>query len=184
MKKRSIIVVIILILSILCMSEWKKTFEIDFKNTELINSYFEEQKKTNSTNNNPKESYLGILEIPSINLKRGFYSYNNLQNTVEKNIEVINKNCLPYGACPFILASHSGTSNIAFFKNLFKLKEQDLAILYYQNKKKEYLLKEIQYQEKNGSITLDKNNDEQLILTTCNKENNSLQDIYIFYPLK
>lgn len=127
-----------------------------------------------------KEAYLGVLEIAKISLKRGFYSYNSKLNTVSLNIEVINSNCVPFNNCSFILASHSGTSSISYFKNLDKLQIGDEAKLYYQNEVASFSLINILHQPKNGSIALKKPQDFELVLTTCNKNDDSLQDIYIF----
>jgi len=99
-------------------------------------------------------------------------------------LQTINKDCIPFEKCSFIIASHSGSSNISYFKNLEKLSLDDRAFLYYNQNKKEYILKKILHVEKNGTITLQIPTETELILTTCNKEKNNIQDIYIFKEKK
>ena len=124
--------------------------------------------------------YYGVLEIPTIDLQQGFYTYNAVENDVDKNIELISHNCHLNQACNFILASHSGNAEISYFKNLDKLKLNDKAIVYLDNQKYYYILTEIQYQEKKGNIFLSKPKESQLVLTTCNKDKQNIQNIYIF----
>lgn len=174
----------LLILLILCLYSYCPIIEeektLKQENNILIEEYQKEEKK----NQESKEGYLGILEIPKINLKQGFFSFKNSKNTVEQGLEVINKDCLPFSNCNFILASHSGTASISHFKNLEKLEKNDIAYLYYKEEKKEYILEEINYQEKNGHISLKKTTEPKLVLTTCNKEKNNIQNIYILKEKK
>ena len=176
MKKSIFICSFLFLCFALCSFEKIETKMIEEENQELVQNYFTK----NSNAKVAEEQYLGILEIPSISLERGFYSYSSENNTVEKNIQVISSTCTPNENCDFILASHSGTSNIAFFKNLYQLKESDTAYLYYQNKKYSYILKNIEHVEKDGTIEIISENNPRLILTTCNKVSDTLQDIYYF----
>ena len=154
---------------------------IEQTNETQMEEYFEEKASpTPMVLSTEKEDYLGILEIPKINLKRGFYSFSSKKNDVDSNIEVISSDCYPGNACSFVLASHSGTSSIAFFKHLNELQLKDTATIYYNNTSYDYVLKNIQHVNKNGTISLLQPKESELVLTTCNKNNNSLQDIYIF----
>ncbi len=171
---------IILLFSSLCLFGLKfyQEQKIDQQNEELISDFFKEEEE--KPQEEKKEEYIGVLEIPKISLKRGFYSYSSPLNQVDKNIELISSNCNPHDACHFLLASHSGNSSISFFKHLNLLKLGDEAKLYYENETFIYHLKEIQHVEKNGTISLRTPDVSELVLTTCNKENDTLQDIYIF----
>ena len=154
---------------------------VEQTNETQIEEYFEEETSpTPMAQTTGKETYLGILEIPKIDLKRGFYSYSSKHNDVGSNIEVISSDCFPGNACSFVLASHSGTSSIAFFKHLNELQLEDVATIYYNNISYDYVLKNIQHVKKNGTISLVQPKESELVLTTCNKNDNSLQDIYIF----
>ena len=78
--------------------------------------------------------------------------------------------------------AHSGTSSISYFKNLDQLSIKALAYIYENNKKYTYQLKKISYQRKNGSISIPKQTYD-LVLTTCNKQNQELQNIYLFQKI-
>lgn len=170
MKKGKYKVLIILI-CILCFTPLYKT------NLEL-----KEMNVNSDTNQEDNSSYLAVLEIPRINLKKEIYSANSPFNTVNKNIELIEGSTMPdqkYGCV--ILAAHSGASSIAYFKNLDKLKIGEEAILYYQQIKYVYVLQNVYQEEKDGSITIRREKyTNNLILITCNKKNNNLQDVYVF----
>lgn len=176
MKKSIFVCSFLFLCLILCSFEKIETKIIEQENQKQIQNYFSDNTSTTVT----KEQYLGILEIPKISLERGFYSYSSNNNTVEKNIQVISQSCLPDESCDFILASHSGTSNISFFKHLDQLEENDTAFLYYNNQKYSYQLVDIEQVPKNGTIQIVRVNKPRLILTTCNKSDDNLQDIYYF----
>ena len=72
-------------------------------------------------------NYIGVLEIPNINFKRGFLSINDRNNTVNKNIQILENSAMPDEDNGLIvIAGHSGSGRTAFFKNLYKLKEKSL----------------------------------------------------------
>ena len=176
MLKRNLVITSFLLLLILCMETNNyESFSLEILNQEQIENYYEET----SNQDQIIESYAGILEIPSIELKRGFYTKNSPLNQVDLNIELIS-NCNPNQACDFILASHSGNSSISFFKNLDQLCINDMAKLDYQHQKFAYHLSKIENQQKNGMISLEKTNQSRLILTTCDKQNQFIQKVYIF----
>lgn len=174
MLKKSFILISIIFIFLMCIG-FENTEEIShyLKNQqELINYYQEKKEKT-------LDSYYGVLEIPSIHLKRGFFSLESPLNHVDKSIEVISS-CNPKETCDFILASHSGDSPISFFKELDKLQINDTANLNYNHEIYTYYLKSIENAIKDGSISLEKSSLSRLILTTCDRQNNSIQKIYIF----
>lgn len=156
----------------------KETYE-QLDNDEKISVYYE-TVATDTVVDSSTESYVGILTIPTINLKRGFYAYDSSLNDVDKNIEWISKNCYPDESCNFVLAAHSGSSPIAYFKNLEDLVIGDLASIDYMGKTFNYQLMTVQHILKNNSLTLLENGSKALILTTCNKLNNQVQDVYYF----
>jgi len=147
-------------------------------NRVLVQEYFDNTQNTQEIKTS-KEKYLGVLTVPKIHLQQGFYTYSSSQNHVDKNIQVLST-CLPNEDCPFLLASHSGSSRISYFKHLNSLNLEDQAIITYQNKEYHYILKEIYHTKKNGSLTLLNQNMSELILTTCNLDNQALQDVYRF----
>ena len=126
------------------------------------------------------ESYIGYLSIPKIDLNRGFYSINSKQNNVNKNIYVHPASTFPSDSNNLILASHSGTSSISYFKNLYKLVLDDDIYLEYNSIKYHYKIKDIYKVTKNGSVGLRINkNISTLTLITCTKNDKNSQTVYI-----
>lgn len=138
----------------------------------------EEQKENNSTNN---QNYIGILEIPKINLKRGFYSINSKYNNVDYNITIINGSTYPNEENNnLILAAHSGDCPVCYFENLYKLKIDDIAYLYYNNIKYSYKIVNIYEEEKDGTVAIHRDYDKNVLtLITCTRNSNTKQTVYI-----
>ncbi len=144
----------------------------DYKeNTVLIKKYFETNSLANkSIETFKKENYLGILEIPKIKLKRGFYNIESKNNNVNKNIQVLKKSQLPYIENNIlVLASHSGNGIYSYFNKIDNLNISDLLYIYYLDKKYIYEINDIYKIEKNGNLEISYTNNSQLILTTCDK---------------
>lgn len=129
-----------------------------------------------------QENFLGVLEIPKIRLKRGFYKFTSKKNNVNQNIEMIETSLLPnIENSNLILASHSGNSKISYFKNLDQLELEDIAYVYCNEKKYTYKLINIYKEEKDGTVAIRKSkNQTNLTLITCDKKNKTLQNVYIF----
>ena len=127
------------------------------------------------------DSYLGVISIPKINLKQGFYDIDNPLNNVDKNIELIKDSSMPYvenGS--LILAAHSGNDRVSYFKNLYKLKIDDEIEIIINKSKYLYKLIDIYEVKKTGSIRLhDISNITSLVLVTCSNFNDDLQVVYI-----
>ena len=125
--------------------------------------------------------YIGTIEIPKINLNKGFTAIDSPYNTVNKNVEVVKGSTYPDVLNGnFILAAHSGSSYLAYFKNLYKLNIGDEAIVNYKNKKYTYKIVNIYEQEKTGKIAIYRDmNKTCLTLVTCTKDSKTKQTIYI-----
>lgn len=177
-KKYNIVGILFLVLSIstILFSNLIR-FRIEKKEIKKVENFL-----ASSTKETDEENYIGILEIPIINLKRGFYDFDSKNNHVDKNIQMIETSLMPdieYGN--LILASHSGNSNISYFKNLYKLQMNDIAYIYYKDKKYTYQLINMYNEKKDGTIAIRrKSNQTNLTLITCDKKNNTLQNVYIF----
>lgn len=129
-----------------------------------------------------KESiYVGYLNIPKIDLKRGFTDINSKYNKVSKNIYVHPSSSYPdVKNGNLILASHSGTSSISFFKNLYKLELDDDIYVNYNNKDYHYKITNIYTDLKNGNISIRRNkNKTSITLITCTKNDKTTQTVYI-----
>lgn len=125
---------------------------------------------------------LGILEIPSILLKKCLYKIDSLKNDVNKNVYVLPTSIFPEQLYSnVLLASHSGYGRIAFFHHLDKLRIGDFAYLYYQEQKYIYKLSFMYQEIKDGTITLHQESEKKyLTLITCNQKQKDLQNIYVF----
>ena len=142
----------------------------------LTASIIEESKESSE----PLYEYIGVLEIPSINFKRGFLDINDKNNTVSKNIQVLNGSEYPDVVNGnFMIAGHSGSGGIAFFKNLYKLSKGEESYIYYKNKKYIYKMIESYEVQKTGIVPI-KNYENKTILTliTCSQDE-SKQIVFI-----
>lgn len=149
------------------------------KEEEKIVSFFKEE--TTYTENVKNDEYIAILEIPKINLKKGLYDITNNYNDIEYNIEIIKQNFPNEKNSNLVLASHSGNSNIAYFKNLYQLEINDKIYLYYKNIKYEYILKDIYDVKKDGDVEIKREDKTSITLITCTKNSDDFQTVYIGY---
>ena len=139
---------------------------------DISNEEIKEEKEESKESSEPLYEYIGVLEIPSINFKRGFLDINDKNNTVSKNIQVLNGSEYPDVVNGnFMIAGHSGSGRIAFFKNLYKLSNGDESYIYYKNKKYIYKMIESYEVQKTGIVPI-KNYSNKTILTliTCSQD--------------
>lgn len=183
--KRKVISVcyLLIVISLIIIGCLKiKNNKVIEQNEDVINTYNNSNEIVkNDLKNELLEKYIGILEIKKIKLKRGFYNIDSNNNNVDKNIMVINSSDMPdINLGNLILASHSGNSNISYFKNLDKLEIGDIASVYYLNNKYDYKLVNYYEVEKTGVVQIIKNNNVNcLTLITC-KKNTNKQLVFIF----
>lgn len=152
-----------------------------------VNEFIEDNTKNSNKKTNIQkvenidEDYIGVLEIPILNLKKGFYGLNSKNNNVEKGIELIQGSDMPNQKNGnLILASHRGNSPVAYFNDLHKLKKEDKAIVYFEGSKYTYLLKNTYEIKKTGQALIKRNeNKKVLILITC-KANSNKQVVFVF----
>lgn len=135
----------------------------------------QEEKKTSNYN------YIGVLEIPKINIKRGFLNIKDKENNVNKNLQVIKGSDMPnVKNGNLIIAAHSGNSYISYFKNLHKLSNDDVAYVYFNNIKYTYKVAGKYDAEKNGKVTIHRDNKKNtLTLITCSQIDKTKQIVYI-----
>jgi len=138
-------------------------------------------KEKISKNEEIKDSYIGVIEIPKIKLKRGFYDIDSIYNDVSIGIEVLKGVDMPdIKNGTFVLASHSGSGQVAYFKNLYKLSLGDFIYIYYDKKKYKYKIVDIYDIEKIGVLEFNKrSNVANLVLVTCSKDNEFMQSVYV-----
>lgn len=141
------------------------------------NKPIKEEKPLEEITNN----YIGYLNIPKINLTKGFLDQRSKENDVEKNILVVEGSNYPdTERGNLILAGHSGTGWKAFFNDLYKLNINDKAYITYKNKKYTYNILNIYKQPKIGKLAIYRNYDKTtLTLITCTNNDSKTQTIYI-----
>ena len=177
MKGKSISVIIIMLsLALFGSYHIYYSFE-DMKEEELISRYLENdevKEEIVSEIKEDKEDYYGILEIPKIKLKEGFYNKNSKNNNINKSVTILKESIMPEKDNSIVyLAAHSGNGHLAYFKDLNKLKIEDMIYLNYNKKSYTYTIVDIYELEKVGDITINRNiHDNYLILTTCSNNKN------------
>ena len=129
------------------------------------------------------EEYLGVIDIPKINLYKGFYDKTSNLNNVKFNLFVLSVSAYPdIERGNLIIAGHSGNYNNSYFGNLYLLELGDNIIIHYNNKKYIYEIAKIYYEKKDGNVRILRNSSETtLTLITCTKDDDSSQTIYISY---
>ena len=147
---------------------------------EQINNEKEEIIDNKSENNNVI-NYIGVLEIPKINLKRGFYGLDSKDNSVDYNVTVINGSTFPNEKNNnLILAAHSGDCSICYFNDLYKLKLDDIAYINYNNTKYKYKIVDIYEVEKDGTVEIYRDYSKSVLtLITCTRNSDTKQTVYI-----
>ena len=125
--------------------------------------------------------YLGVLEIPRIGLKRGFYNTDSKYNNIQYNVTMIGGSNLPdVDKGNLILMAHSGDAYISYFAYLWMLGVGDHAYVTYNGRKYDYQVVNIYNVQKNGVAVIRRNKERTtLTLITCTKDNDSSQTVYI-----
>ncbi len=127
------------------------------------------------------ESYIAVLEIPEIDLRKGIYALGSKYNTVSRNVSILSPSDYPdVPGGNFVLAAHSGNGYLSFFRNLYKLSTGSYAYIYYNNVKYTYKISYIYNQAKTGTINVYRPYGETtLMLITCTKDDESSQTVYV-----
>ena len=164
-----------------------KIYQENNKNNLIVNIDVDYINETYTNIDNPplKEqpiiNYLAFLEIPKINLNQGILPKTSYYNNVNYHVQILDISDLPDVINGnMVLAAHSGSSNIAYFKNLYKLTKDDKAYIIYNNKKYSYQVVNIYNQVKKGSLNIYRDiNKTTLTLITCTKDDKNSQTVYI-----
>lgn len=193
MQKGSKVLALLLLLIGFILIHYNAINDFWYENTEnnKITNYFKndydtvpstkKKKITKTINKVSNQSYIGIIEIPKINLKKGFYQINSKYNNVANGIEVLKESTFPEKTnSTLILASHSGNSKVSHFKDLIYLTNNDLVYIYYKAKKYIYKIEKCYKTNKNGYIKIKSyKKGRRIILTTC--KNDELDKQYTCY---
>lgn len=155
--------------------EETEVIKVDIDDEDTQEQPKQEEKKVQNYN------YIGVLEIPKINIKRGFLNINDKGNNVNKNLQVIKGSDMPdVKNGNLIIAAHSGNSYISYFKNLYKLSNDDIAYVYFNNIKYTYKVAGKYDVEKTGKVVIHRDNKKNtLTLITCSQTDKTKQIVYI-----
>lgn len=162
-------------------------YPVDEINVSSNNQVVENVISSDSPHENNKtyvidySKYLGVLEIPKIGLKRGFYNFDSRYNNVQYNVTMVEGSTMPdYPNGNLILMAHSGDAYISFFAYLWKLNVGDTAYVSYLGKKYQFQITDIYDVPKIGVVKIRRNMDRTcLTLITCTKDNDTAQTIYV-----
>ena len=138
----------------------------------------------NSSNKNYEvdySKYLGVLEIPKIGLKRGFYNTDSKYNNIQYNVTLVDGSNLPdVVGGNLILMAHSGDAYISFFAYLYRLNVGDVAYVTYNGVKYKYNIVNIYNVPKTGLARIIRDHSKTtLTMITCTKNDDYSQTIYI-----
>lgn len=147
----------------------------------LVEQKTEDDNNGNVSRTENYEKYLGILEIPKIGLKKGFYNIGSRYNSIQYNVTVVNGSTFPdVDGGNLMLMAHSGTAYISYFRYLYKLRVGDQAYVTYNGKKYQYKIVNIYDVPKTGQVTINRNFDvTTLTLITCTYNDDTKQTVYI-----
>ena len=156
---------------------------VDKANDNLVRNFYQKEDMGESdnikvekisNNDTAKEEYYGILSIPKINLKTGFYNINSKNNNVNNSVTILKESIPPENDNSIVyLAAHSGVGHLAYFKNINKLTNEDMIYLNINSKSYYYTITDIYEMPRNGLITVERNiNEKYLVLTTCSNNEN------------
>lgn len=154
--------------------------EVDIAETieEVVDETVPEETTTPVINYN----YIGYLDIPKINLKRGFVSLNSKYNSISYNVMLIKGSSMPdVKNGNLILVAHRGNSSVSFFDKLYKLNLGDEANVTYNDKIYTYKLVNTYLEAKDGTIAIYRDeNKTTLTLITCTRGDKKTQTVFIF----
>ncbi len=157
-----------------------------YENETIVNDdeFTEDTQKKEEVKEQVKIEYIAVLKIPKINLERGLVNPNSYLNNVNYNVEIVKGSSMPdQENGNVILAGHSGSARISYFRNLDKLSLGDMVYIDYNNKTYSYKVVGIYDIEKTGKaeIIRDKNKS-TLTLITC--RHNTKKQIVIICELE
>lgn len=144
----------------------------------VVNNEQSNDKKTYEVD---YSKYLGVLEIPKIGLKRGFYNVGSRYNNIQYNVTMVEGSDLPDVANGnLILMAHSGDAYISYFAYLYRLNIGDSVYVTYNGVKYYYQIVNIYNVPKTGLARVIRNHGKTtLTMFTCTKNDDYSQTFYI-----
>ena len=96
------------------------------------------EEETTVTTQVINDGYIGYLSVPDVNIKRGFTALDSPDNTLSKNILLVQGSSMPdVDKGNLILAGHNGRSKVSFFRDLYKIQDGAHAYITYNGKEYE-----------------------------------------------
>lgn len=125
--------------------------------------------------------YLGVLEIPKIGLKRGFYNVDSKYNNIRYNVSMVKGSDLPdVDKGNLILIAHSGNAYYSYFAFLYRLGIGDMVYVTYGGQKYTYQIVNIYDVVKNGVVVVHRDASKtSLTMITCTRGSDFSQTVYI-----
>jgi len=156
-----------------------KEEQIIDKNDKTTSDEVEKEKKPKV-----KYNYIAVLKIPKINLEKGLVEKSSKYNNINYGVQILKESDSPDVINGnVILAAHSGTANISYFRNLDKIDLGDDAIIYYQGNTYNYKVVKKYDVDKTGKINIKRDrNTSTLTLITC--RHNTDKQIVIILELQ
>lgn len=144
--------------------------QIDVDDSEDIIEEPKEEVKIEVKN----EDYVAVIKIPKIGLEKGLYKKESSYNNVNRNIQILKDSNYPDEENGnFILAGHSGTGRISYFRNVYKLSSGDSVSIFYNGSEYKYKVVNMYDVEKTGTAHIIRNaNVNTLTLVTCRQGTN------------
>lgn len=167
-----------MVMGIICFSCYGGNCYLDYRdrsnNDKNVNYYIENNKPIKQDR---RYDYVAVLEIPSIELKRGFLAKDSEYNDVKYNIEL-----LRYDERQIVLASHNGNNGNSYFSNLNKLNLGDDINIYYNGNIYEYIYSDSYEIKKDGHASIYCDDDKKsIVLITCSDDKSDGQVVHIGY---
>ena len=146
----------------------------EFYEEERITDSIEEPQKIEEVEEQVKVNYIAILKIPKIKLERGLVDPSSYLNNVKYNLQWIDGSSMPDQVNGnVIIAGHSGSARVSYFRKLDQLVIGDSVSIDYKNKTYNYKVVDIYDIEKTGTAEIIKNkNTTTLTLITCRHNTN------------
>lgn len=157
----------------------EKLIDVFYEEQEEIeeNTNTEEQVET-PTEEKPKSSskvnYVVVIKIPKIGLEKGLCAKGTYCNNVNRNIQILNESDYPdKEKGNVMLAGHSGSGRVSYFRKLDKLSQDDEVSIFYNGSEYKYKVVNQYDIEKNGTANIVRNAEKNtLTLITCRHNTN------------
>ena len=156
----------------------------DKQDEELLEEFYNNEEENIESTEIPQEkeevkeqvkiNYIAVLKIPKINLERGLVDPNSYLNNVKYNLQWIDGTSMPDEENGnVIIAGHSGSARISYFRKLDKLVIGDDIFLVYKNTEYKYKVVDIYDIEKTGKASIKRNHNKSVVtLITCRHNTN------------